>query len=144
MSQEICSNETPLSASNAIDSESLNTSLERCSLETSDAISVSEEMDLIGSWHRYENKAVDSAKQKTKVEIAFDGHVFHPSCMSIAVFMTVMLLKARIHDKSVGDYSPNIFPCSYSCPSIAQLQSYFIRLHKRDFPDWNSLVLSVV
>ena len=62
-------------------------------------------------------------KQKTKVEIASDGHTFDPSCMSIAVFMTVMSLKARIHDKSVGDYSPNILPCTYFCLSIAQQQT---------------------
>ena len=75
---------------------------------------------------------VASDKQKTKVEIAFDGHIFDSSCMSIAVFKTVMLLKARIHDKSVGDYSPNISPCTYSCLSIADL---FVRLHTRDCPD---------
>ena len=135
ISQEICSNETPLSFSTATDWKSLNTSIESCSVDTSNAMSVSEKMDLIGSWHIFENKAVASDKQKTKVQIAFDEHIFDPSCMNIAVFMTVMLLKARIHNKSVGDHSPNILPCTYSCPSIAQLQSYVISLHKRDFPD---------
>ena len=51
---------------------SLNRSLENCSVETSDALSVSEEMDLIGSWHSFENKSVALDKQKTKVEITFD------------------------------------------------------------------------
>ena len=49
ISKEICSIKTHLFASNVIDWESLNTSLESCSVETSDAISVSEELDLIGS-----------------------------------------------------------------------------------------------
>ena len=66
-------------------------------------------MDLTDSWHNFENKADASDKQKAKVEIAFDGHIFDPSIMSIYGFMTVMLLKARIHDKSVGDYSPNVY-----------------------------------
>ena len=67
--QEICSSETPLSASNVTALESLITSFESCSVETSDAISVSKEMELIGSWHNFENKADASDKQKAKVEI---------------------------------------------------------------------------
>ena len=59
-------------------------------------------------------------------------------------FKAVVLLKARIHDKSTGDYSPKKLLCTYFCPSITQLQSYVIRLHKRDFPDKNILVLTVV
>ena len=47
ISQEICSNETPLSACNVTDWGSLSTS----SVETSDAISVSREMELICSLH---------------------------------------------------------------------------------------------
>ena len=62
MSQEICSKETPLSASNATDWGSLNTSLESCFVETSDTMSVSEEIDLIGGWHSLENKAVALGK----------------------------------------------------------------------------------
>ena len=82
--QEICSSEKLLSASNVTDLESLNTFFESCSVETSDAISVLEEMELIGSWHNFENKADASDKQKDKVEIAFDGHIFDPFIMSIA------------------------------------------------------------
>ena len=33
-------------------------------------------MDLVGSWHSFEYKAVASDKQKNKVEIAFGGHIF--------------------------------------------------------------------
>ena len=50
ISQEICSN--VLSADNATDWESLNTSLESCSVETSAALSDSEDLDLIGSLFR--------------------------------------------------------------------------------------------
>ena len=87
-------------------------------------------MELIGSCHSYENKAVASDQQKTKVEQVFDGHNFE----CIAFFKTEVLLKTRIHGKTVGDYSQNILPCTIFCPSIAQLQSYVIRLHKQDFP----------
>ena len=57
-----------MSASNVTDWGSLNTSLDSCSVETSDVISVSGEMDLNGSWHSYENKAVALDQQKTKEE----------------------------------------------------------------------------
>ena len=43
-------------------------------------------MELIGSWHSYENKAVASDQQKTKVEQVFDGHTFEPSGLCIPVF----------------------------------------------------------
>ena len=91
-------------------------------------------MDLIGSSHSFENKAFASNQQKTKVEQVFDGHKCEPSCICIAVFKPVVLLKARKHDKSVGDYS-EYFTMYIYCPYIAQLSSYFIRLHNRDFPD---------
>ena len=121
--------ETPLSASNVTDWGSLGRSLDNCSVEASDVISVSGEMELIGSCHSYENKAVASDQQKTKVEQVFDGHKFEPSAICISFFKTVLLLKTRIHGKTVGDYSQNILPCTIFCPSIAQLQSYVIRLH---------------
>ena len=70
-------------------------------------------MDLIGSSHSYENKAFASNHRKPKVEQVFDGHKCEPSCICIAVFKPVVLLKARKHDKSVGDYSPNILPCTF-------------------------------
>ena len=43
-------------------------------------------MDLIGSWHSYENKAVASDEQKTMVEQALDGHKFEPSGKCIGFF----------------------------------------------------------
>ena len=69
-------------------------------------------MDLICSWHSYENKAGASDQQKTKVEQVFGGHKFEPSDICIAVFKAVVLLKARLY-KSVADYSLNILPCTY-------------------------------
>ena len=77
----------------------------------------------IGSWHSYERKAVAWDHRKTKVEQVYDGHIFEPSGICIAVFKAVVLLNARIHDKSVEDYSPN-FTMYIFCRSIAQLQSY--------------------
>ena len=91
-------------------------------------------MELIGICHSYENKAVATDQQKTKVEQVFDGHTFEPYGKFIAFFKAVVLLKTRIHDKSVGDYSHFCYHVQYFCQSIAQLQSYVIRLHKQDFP----------
>ena len=86
ISQEICSIETLLSASNVTDWGSLSTYLDVCSVETSDVISVSGEMELIGSLHSYENKAVAFDQQKTKVEQVFDGHKYEPSGTCIVFF----------------------------------------------------------
>ena len=61
-------------------------------------------------------------KHNTEVKYAFNGHKFELSCIctSITVFMAVVLLKTRIHDTSVGDYSPYtiyIFLTIYSTSS---------------------------
>ena len=69
ISQEICSNDTPLFADNATDWESLNTSLESCSVETSAALSDSEDLDLIGSLFRSQGRVwVKDAKVISEYE----------------------------------------------------------------------------
>ena len=71
---------------------------------------------------------------RNQIKSVSNEHCYQPVCLSEPSLKAVVILKSRVHDNSRGDYSPNI-PTCFSHVSVKQLQSYFIRLQKRDFPD---------